>query len=345
MLTSHRVEIRDSIASAYDFYEQAYEWGWTDGLPTILPTEERVSAFLAYLKRDPGEIVAEIPPGLGVATVEKIAINAVMAGCRPEYLPVLLAAIEAIMEPQFNLNGVQATTNPAAPLLIINGPCRDQLRLNCGSNALGQGCRANATIGRALRFILVNVGGAVPGSVDKATLGQPGKYTFCLGENEEENPWEPLHVERGFSREQSTVTVVGASGTNNIIVDGQNPETILTVIASSMTSMGSNHLYLEASGEPLVILCPSHAAILNRAGLAKSDVKRVLWERARISLDLFPPGLAKLQRSRGRVVDGKVVLVPKPESLMILVAGGPSGLHSTHVPTFGDTIAVTKVVG
>ncbi|MDO8672552.1 MAG: hypothetical protein Q7O66_14145 [Dehalococcoidia bacterium] len=341
MLASRRVTVSESIDV---LFEQAYEWGWTDGLPIIPPTEERVMAFVKYVGREPEEVVAEIPPGFGVATIEKLAINAVMAGCRPEYFPVLLAAVEAIMEPEFNLNGIQCTTNPAAPLLIINGPIRDQLGINSNANALGQGCRANATIGRALRLVLLNVGGAIPGTVDKATLGQPGKFTFCLGENEEENPWEPLHNERGFSRDQSAVTVVGAAGTNNVIVHGQNARSILTVIANSMNSMGCNNIVVPDAGEPLIILCPHHASVFSQAGLSKADVKRIIWEEARIPLDLFPRGQQKAQLAADRVLDGKVLLCYKPDDLMVIVAGGSGGLHTTTCPTFADTRAVTKSI-
>src|SRR3990167_5362018 len=159
----------------------------------------------------PETVIATIAPGFGAATIERIAINAVLAGCDPEYLPVLIAAAEAVAAPEFNLQGIQSTTNPGAVWLIINGPIARRLGVNSGNNCLGQGNWANATLGRALRLILQNIGGALPGEMDRATQGQPGKYTFCCTENEERNPWEPLHVERGFARERSAVTVVGVS--------------------------------------------------------------------------------------------------------------------------------------
>ncbi|MBI2865090.1 MAG: hypothetical protein HYX94_11070 [Chloroflexi bacterium] len=341
MLSSRRVTVSES---ADDLLERMDEWGWADGLPIVPPTEDRVEAFVGQVGRDPEEVIAEVAPRFGVATVEKLAINAVMAGCRPEYFPVILAAVEAIVEPSFNLNGIQCTTNPVAPLLIINGPIRGEIGINSKANALGQGCRANATIGRALRFVLLNIGGATPGTVDKATLGQPGKFTFCLGEDEEENPWEPLHVERGFSRQQSTVTVVGAAGTNNICAFGRDPDIILTIIAHSMTSMGCNNVFGDEAGEPLIILCPHHAGACGEAGLSKVDVKRTIWQRARIPLDVFPRHLQQEKLAQGRVVDGKVLLTPKPEDLMVVVAGGPGGCHTVTCPTFGDTIAATKPI-
>ncbi|MDO8672547.1 MAG: UGSC family (seleno)protein, partial [Dehalococcoidia bacterium] len=332
MLRSRRVAFPDNTTGVYRAYEEAYELGWTDGLPIIPPTAELVQAFVDCLGRDPTEVVAEIPPRYGVATVEKIAINAVMAGCRPEYWPILLAAIEAMVEPRFNLNGIQATTASAAPLLIVNGPIRDQVGIGYGSNALGQGNRANATIGRALRLILLNVGGGIPGSVDEATLGQPGKYTFCLGENEEDSPWEPLHVERGFRREQSTATVVGVNGTQSIVVTGQDAERVLTVIANSINIMGcpANCGFPVDSLEPMLIMCSTHAKVLAAAGLSKRDVQQILWERARIPIELFPSSLAEAIIPQGRVVDGKVGSARRPEDIIIVVAGGSSGLHTTY---------------
>ncbi|MEK7874017.1 MAG: hypothetical protein AAB502_09215, partial [Chloroflexota bacterium] len=175
-LRSTPITIDESLEAINDAF---YEKGWTDGLPVVPPTAERIQRMLDYVRRGPSEVVAHLPPTDGEATIEKIAVNAVMAGCRPDYMPVLIAAVEAITEPRFNLNAIQATTNPVAPLTIINGPIRKELNVNCGSNALGQGWRANATIGRAIRLILVNVGGGLPGTVDKATLGMPGKYSFC----------------------------------------------------------------------------------------------------------------------------------------------------------------------
>ena len=168
--------------------------GWSDGLPMLAPTPAAVSAMVAAGGLETNAVIGVIPPLNGIATVEKIAANAVMAGCLPEYFPLLIAALRGVLRPEFNLDGVQTTTGNVAPLTIVNGPCRNSLQINYGSNALGQGWRANATIGRALRLVLCNIGGAAPGIFDKSTLGQPAKYTFCIAENEEENPWEPLHA-------------------------------------------------------------------------------------------------------------------------------------------------------
>ncbi|MBI2908357.1 MAG: hypothetical protein HYX92_11975 [Chloroflexi bacterium] len=195
-LRSRRLKVASEEAATGFLYEQ----GWTDGLPVVVPTPDRVEAMLAGTRRRPEDLIGLIPPAMGKATVEKMAINAVMAGCLPSYLPVVIAALEAMVAPEFVLARVQATTNPVAPLAVVNGPIRQKLDINCGHNALGQGRQSNATIGRAIRLILSNIGGAIPGVTDMATLGQPAKYTFCLGENEEALPttWPPLHVEKGL---------------------------------------------------------------------------------------------------------------------------------------------------
>jgi hypothetical protein len=185
---------------------------WSDGLPIVPPTRDRVERMLQSTSRARYDVVARIAPGYGAATVERIAINAVMAGCDPAYLPVLIAACEAVAEPQFNLQGIQATTNPVAVWLVLNGPIARKLDVNAGLNCIGQGTWANATLGRAMRLVLQNIGGALPGDMDRATQGQPGKYTFCCAENEGESPWDPLHVERGFEREASTVALEGSIG-------------------------------------------------------------------------------------------------------------------------------------
>src|SRR5512132_1369694 len=193
-----------------DAIEALYARGVTDGLPVVPPTRARVARAVAAAGRAADDLVAVVPPNYGRATVEKIAISAVMAGCRPEYLPVVVAAVEAVCDEAFDLHGVSATTNAPAPLIVINGPVRKTLDVNCGAGVFGSGWRANATIGRALRLVCVNVGGARPGVVSMSTLAHPGRYTYCIGEAEEDNPWEPLHVEHGFAPEDSTVAVLAA---------------------------------------------------------------------------------------------------------------------------------------
>lgn len=321
--------------------------GWSDGLPLVPPTVERVEAMLRQTRRGRDEVIAAVAPGFGAATVAHIAANAVMAGCEPEYLPVLIAAVDALADPAFNLQGIQATTNPAAPWLIVNGPIGRDLGINGALNCLGQGAWANATLGRALRLILQNVGGARPGEMDRATHGQPGKYTFCCAENEAESPWDALHVERGFARDCSTVTVVGASGTLNMNSHAKEADDLLRAIADTMAYPLSNDYYF--GGEPWVILSPEHAEILKRDGLCKADVKRRLWEQSRFAAGRFAArDRARVQHIRraelGTIdVNTLMPVAPGPDGIGIIVAGGP-GTHSVYVPTFGVTRAITRAV-
>ncbi len=212
-LTARRVALGDDE----DEFEATFGRGWSDGLPVVPPTEKRVLRMLAGTSRDPAEVVGLCPPNLATLTVEKVAINAVMAGCKPEYLPVVLAAAEAVLDPAFSMHGVLATTMFVGPVLVVNGPVRRQIGMNARGNALGQGNRANATIGRALQLVIRNVGGGRPQEVDRATLGNPGKYTYCFAEDEEGSSWEPLSVERGLARDVSAVTVFAGFGLQGVV--------------------------------------------------------------------------------------------------------------------------------
>lgn len=320
---------------------------WSDGLPIVPPTSERVERMLHQTSRERYEIIARIAPAYGAATVERIAINAVLAGCDPDYLPVLIAATEAIADPQFNLQGIQTTTNPVAVWLVLNGPIVEHLGVNATLNCLGQGTWANATIGRALRLILQNIGGALPGEMDRATHGQPAKYTFCCAENEAENPWEPLHVERGFAPHQSTVTVVGTEGTMNMNTHAKEAAELARVIAETMMHPSSNE-YVHG-GEPWLLLSPEHAEVFQRSGLSKADVKRALWERSRMPAScLSAKELERARASRtaelGDLTPTTLLpIAPRPEDIQILVAGGP-GTHSVYIPCFGNTRAVTREI-
>ena len=318
---------------------------WGDGLPISPPTQEAVQRMLRHTKRAPDDVVATIAPGMGAATVEYIAIQAVMAGCYPEYLPVLIAAAEAVATPKFHLQAMQATTNPAAIWLIVNGPIARWLEVNSGAGCLGQGAWANATLGRALRLILQNIGGALPGEMDRATHGQPGKYSFCCAENETANPWEPLHVERGYGREASTVTVVGAEGTMNMNTHTKDAGELLRAIAETMQHPPSNEY--THGGEPWLILSPEHAEILKAAGLSKAEVKRRLWEGSKMpARRMTDKDILRVHDSRGKELghitpDTLLPVSPRPEDIWIVVAGGP-GTHSVYVPCFGNSRAVTR---
>lgn len=318
---------------------------WSDGLPVVPPTAERVERMLAHTRCDRHHLVAHVAPGFGAATVERIAINAVLAGCDPGYLPVLIAATEAVADPAFNLQGIQATTNPVAVWLVLNGPLARQLQVNATFNCIGQGAWANATLGRALRLILQNIGGALPGEMDRATHGQPGKYTFCCAENEDAHPWQPLHVERGYAADDSTVTVVGAEGTMNMNTHAKGADELARVIADTMIHPPSNE-YVHG-GEPWFILGSEHAEIFRREGWDKAAVKRALWERSKMALKhLSAKEIDRTRASRtselGELTDETLLPIsPRPEDIQLIVAGGP-GTHSVYVPCFGNSHAVTR---
>ena len=339
-----QIEAPDDLDAINKLYR---ERRWSDGLPVVPPTVERVERMLGCTRRTRDEIVARVAPGFGAATVERIAINAVLAGCDPEYLPVVIAAVDAVAAPEFNLQGIQATTNPVSIWIIVNGPVARRLEINGTFNCIGEGAWANATIGRALRLILRNVGGALPGDMDRATHGSPGKYTFCCAENEDANPWQPLHVERGFARERSTVTVVGAEGTMNMNSHSKDGHELLRVIADTMIHPPSNEY--THGGEPWLMIGPEHAEIMQRAGLSKADVKRHLWELSKMPARCqAAKDLARTRDSRTQELGniGPDTLLPisqRPEQIGIIVAGGP-GTHSVYVPCFGNSYAVTREI-
>ena len=328
-----------------EFQSFMMERGWGDGLPLIPATAARVAAMLGGTRRPADDLVAVLPPRLGRATVERVAVNAVLAGALPEHLPVILAAVVAVGQPAFNLQAVQTTTHPCSPLVIVNGPIATRLAINGAGNALGQGHRANAVIGRALRLVLQNVGGARPGREDRATQGHPGKYSYCAAENEAASPWAPLSVDRGFSREISTVTVCASEAPHNINDHGSStPEGILSTVAGTAAVVGSNNIYL--GGEPLVILGPEHAATVAGGGWSKDDFKRALWEHAQVPLSRFDPSnierFAQIHPAgfKDRPPEALAPIARAWSDIMIVVAGG-AGKHSVFVPTFGATRSVT----
>ena len=330
-------------------FEFLCEKGWSDGLPVIPPTPERVERMLAYCDRDFDRPVVKIPPRFGAATPLRVAANAVMAGCKPEYFPLVLLALEAMAEEPYNLYGTQATTHPCTPMLIFNGPIAREVGLNSGNNVMGNYFRANAAIGRAVRLALVNIGAAIPGTGDMATAGTPAKFTFCVAENEEASPWEPLHVELGFPRDASTVTVVAAEGPHNVNDhESTSAEGILTMIAGTMPNTGSNNAYYE--GQPVMAFSPEHAATVALDGITKAAAKQWLWEHATIPLSKFSK--ESIERRFRRKLTDQYANVPldtpvhmwaKPDDLIIIVTGG-AGKHSQWVPTFGNTRSVTRAL-
>lgn len=328
--------------------EALYRENVTDGLPVVPPTRERVEEMLEGTDRDPGDVVGVVPPRYGDATVEKIAINAVMAGCKPSYIPILIAAVEAMTEEPFNLYGVNATTHPVAPMLVVNGPVVEDQRINYGYNVFGQGWRANSTIGRAMRLILINVGGGHPGQMDRATQGHPGKFSFCIAENERKSPWEPFHVRRGFDAEESTVTVFGAEAPHEINdhVSG-NGDGILTVTSDVLATVGNNNAYY-TQGELTVVFGPEHAETIARDGYTVDDVRNFIYDHARNRLSkLKVGGMYGIHDWPDRFdiddPDARIPLVESPDRVNVLVAGG-AGKHSMAIHSFGETRSVTKSI-
>ncbi len=328
-----------------DSWETVNEWfldrDMTDGLPIVPPTEARVLAMTDYAERTLGwlasDIVTTLAPKNGLATVEKIAANAVMAGCKPEYMPVLIACVQAIGDPIFNLYAVQTSTHITAPLSIVNGPMRKAIDLNLGYNSTGSRWRSTVTIGRAIRLIMSNIGGT-PGSINIHTQGHLGRYEHCMAENEEENPWEPLHVERGYPKEVSTVTVFPACPAAMIDERGgcANAKDLLKTISLSIPYVGNRNTNGEA--QPLLILCPQHAWLLDKGGYSKAEVKQFIWERGRLRFGDIPPGVLgtlskKLQKFYVDVdPDYGIPIADRPEDIIIVVMGG-KGTHSLSVQT------------
>ena len=331
--------------------ELMYETGWTDGLPVVPPTRERVEKFVEHANRSPDELIAEVPPLGGRATIERIATNAVMAGCLPEHMPVVIASIEALMDERFNLRSVQCSTGIHTPLVIVNGPISRRLDINASYNCFGQGWRANATIGRAVKLILVNLGGANPGETNKSTFGHPGSYTYCIAENEEANPWETLHVELGFSITDSAVTVFPAEAPHNVMYHAGDARNFLMVLADSMCTLGNAQMYV--MGDTFVVLGPEHARILSEAGWRKRDIKQFLFEHARKPVGLLrrggsPQGDARRDLLWPKFVDSSddtqmVPVVRQPEDIYIVVAGGPGGQHSVYLPGWGSRMAIRGI--
>ncbi len=332
-LMAERVRVADDPEAVMDWLA---ERGMGDGLPVITPTPARVERMLSGWAGDSQQVIAEIPPYFADATAEKLAINAVMAGCRPEYFPVIVASVRALSGKDFDLYGVQATTNPVAPLVVVNGPIRKQINLNCGAGVLGPGFRPNATIGRALRLVMINLGGAVPGPIDKSTLGQPAKYAACIGENEEENPWTPLHVERGFAPEDSVVTVFGIAGTVNVVdTESKSASEYIKCLAGSLMIQGSNNMQYGGTGIITVVLCPEYAQVLAEGGYSKDDVKRYMWENGTIPLERFSVDVVsaiKAKYAKPWLADGLVRATASWQDIHVVVAGG-AGPHSNVMPS------------
>ncbi|MBI4337790.1 MAG: hypothetical protein HY683_08205 [Chloroflexi bacterium] len=337
-LTSKRLEVADFIEANELFHRN----GWTDGLPVIPPTEDRVAEFLEHAKRHPSDILGVEPVKGRVVTAEKVGINAVMAGCLPEHFPVVLAAVEAMCEEPFNLHGISVSTDGVAAMLIVSGPKAAELGISSGVNLFGPGNRASASIGRAIRLFQINVTGAVPGQMDKSTLGHAGKFAFCITENLEASPWEPLHVELGFSPEQSTVTVLAAHAPRQVANHRSNdPKGILDSVADTMKSVGSRQGFMA------LVLGPEHAGHLARAGWSKGQVREYLSQKAvRTAREWLTTGRYDFT-ALPENMDEVVSVLPDPNRLIILVAGGWAGAYSAVLSAWAGghfTRQATKVI-
>ena len=324
--------------------EAYFERGWTDGLPVVPPTEKSVAEMLAGagLRRD--EILGEIPGRNTVVVAEKVAINAALAGCRPEYMPVVVAAVEGIGDPRWSYHGPGTSTGGAAVLMIVNGPIARELDINAGDNLFGPGWRANLTIGRAVRLVMRNVCGSMPGLLDRGTLGNPGKLSFVIAENEAESPWTPLHVERGFRREQSTVTVVASDGPRQFYNQlSDNAEGVLTTLADDMRISGS----VMGQSTYVVVLAGEHMHTIAGSGWDKKRIREFLFEHTHNS----HAHLKRTQRMSGEIMAGDEKkmrpLVASPDDIFVVAAGGRAGAFSCYISGWGsakNSQAVTKEV-
>ena len=334
--------------------EKCYELGWSDGLPVVPPTVERVEDFLAYVGRAPEEVIGSLPERRLEITVGKVAANVVMAGCLPEYLPVVLAATEAMLDPAFNLIGPSSSQGSAAILVVANGPIVQQLDINCRNNVFGPGNRANATIGRAIRLILMNVCASTPGLFDRSIMGEPGKYTYCIAENETETHWEPLHVERGFSRNQSAVTVFASWGPRQVWA-ANYPQAVLDSAADTASSLGTSLCTADSVGDTskevrqgqVVFVIAGSSDVWS--DWTKKDVREYLYPRIRRSV----ADLKAVRTISGAVEPGDheqyVQLVPEPDDILIVYAGAPNstGYQCAVIPSELPKVAsaaVTKEV-
>lgn len=337
------------MSAAGDPVEFFFQKEWSDGLPVVPPTEEKLAAMLAGTRRDPEEVIGPVPPLMTPATVRAIAAHAVMAGCRPDYMPVLVGALECVLEERFNLILLQATTSAGAPFILVNGPYAEEIGLNGGIGCFGPGFRANATIGRALRLMMMNLGGGLPGITALSGFGGPWRYTYCVAENEAECPWPSYASTRGFGAEENVVTAIPLEGPVLVWDDAsETPERLVVAIADMMSALGGGNIYRQA--DMAVVLSPQHAEIFSKAGMSREDVHRMLIERAARRLgDIKRGGIWRGESGAARwpfkvALDDDDAFVPAigdPGDLHLIIAGG-SGSPASLV-MHGITVASRAV--
>ena len=325
-LRSRRVE----LAAQEDTWESMWDRGWSDGLPVVPPTEERVLRMLEGTTRDPSDLVAVVPPALAECSVEKVAANAVMAGCAPEHMPVVIAALEGACTDEFNMHGVLATTMSVGPVLVVNGPVAQRVGMNSGLNALGQGNRANSTIGRALQLVVRNVGGGRPGGVDRATFGSPAKVGFCFAEDEAGSPWTSLAESRGWRADQSTVTVF-AGESPRIFADerSRSPESLTRHLAQALQATVSPRMMLGM--DAMLVLSPEHMARYADAGWSRDRFLDELSAELLCDADELLAGVRGVAAGLPAAAAGQKVPKFRPGGLLVAHAGGPAGLFSAII--------------
>lgn len=320
-----------------------------DPLPVVPPTIARVERMLRATTLAPDEVIALVPPNYGQATVEKIAANAVMAGCVPEMMRVLIPLLRAVCDERYNIHGVQATTHFAAPLVIVNGPVRHELGFVSGSNVFSNVARANSTLGRALQLILTNIGGARPGEIDMSTLGNAGKFSQVIAENEEENPWEPFHVEQGFARAQSTLTLFTAEPPRGVSEHmARSGRSVLKAISRALATIWTYRMC--AMFEAFVILCPEHVKTLHRDGFTKQSARAFLFENTGIPMHHYADGDGEgvqYQHLFEQItLDGEPCYrkFARPEQIRLVVAGGTAGKFSAVLGSWATGPRGSQVV-
>jgi hypothetical protein len=315
---------------ADDDIEACFDQDWSDGLPVVPPTEVRLMRMLAGTHRDPQEYIGDVPPDYGRCTIEKIALNAVLAGCRPEYLPVVIASVEAVLEDEFCMHGLLATTYFSGPMIVVNGPLSRAIGMNAKGNALGQGNRANATIGRALQLVIRNIGGGKPQQVDRSALGNPGKYTFCFAEDELGSCWESLAIEKGFAAEDSTVTLFAADGVQGIVDQkSRDPDSLCRSFAAALRVVA--HPKFVMSSDVFLVVSPEHERVYREAGWSKQDLKDRLTELLMIPGSELVAGAAGITEGLPQSFAEKVTPKFREGGLSIVRAGGSAGMFSAII--------------
>lgn len=333
---------RVKLGSEEDDLEACFERGWSDGLPVVPPTELRVARMLEGTHRPASEIIGQVPPDYAECNVEKIAVNAVLAGCKPEYLPAVITAVEAALMDEFCMHGLLATTYFSGPMVIINGPFSRAIGMNSKGNALGQGNRANATIGRALQLVIRNVGGGKPQGVDRAALGNPGKYTFCFAEDEMGSYWDSYAEEQGFTKDQSTVTLFAADGVQGIVDQkSRKPESLCKSFAAGLRV--ASHPKMVMAADAFLVISPEHERVFKKAGWTKARVKEELNMLLQIPGSELVVGAGGIEEGVPEKLRDKVLPKFRPGGLNIVRAGGSAGLFSAIIAGWGASGEIGSV--